>query len=212
MIKMDIKSLLEFRKLVKSKKPRFLRSSSKIKKRLNSSWRKPKGLQNKMRLRKKGYPTPLSSGYGSPKLAKNVDYKSGLIPVVVSNKKELQSLNTKCQIAVLSSGLGLKKRLELIEFAEKNNIKILQNTEKIKNKFEKLKQKRTESKEKAKKREQAKKEKQSKKDKKQKSEKTEETNHTKKEKSENTSENSTKKEDKKTQADKVNKEILQKRI
>lgn len=128
---MDKKELLELRKGIKKKKPTFLRRNNKIKKRLSKNWRKPKGLHNKMRLNKKGYAKPLRHGYGSPKEVKDLDYKTGLMPVIVHNKNELLAL-TKEQGALISSTVGAKKKLELIKVAEEKNIKILQNVKKIK--------------------------------------------------------------------------------
>ena len=52
---------------MKKKKPKFIRQDAHKKGRLAKKWRKPKGLQSKMRLCKKGYRKRISKGYKSPK-------------------------------------------------------------------------------------------------------------------------------------------------
>jgi len=129
---MKIKELLGIREKIKSKKPHFLRRNNKIKLRLSKNWRRPKGLHNKMRLNKKGYAKPLRHGYGSPSEVKYLDHKTGLMPIIVHNKNELLSLNTEKEIALISSTVGTKKKLELIKIAQEKNIRVLQDLENIK--------------------------------------------------------------------------------
>jgi len=51
----NTQNLIEIKKDMKSKKPNFARRNYNTKPRISNGWRKPKGLQNKMRLNKKGY-------------------------------------------------------------------------------------------------------------------------------------------------------------
>jgi large subunit ribosomal protein L32e len=200
------KELLELRKSMKAKKPKFLRSSCKIKARVSNNWRKPKGLQNKMRLNLKGYRVTVNPGYGSPIAVKHLDYKTGLLPVRVSNKNELEKIDIKTQGIIIASTVGARKKLEIINIAEEKNIIIIQNAKKIKdaiaNKLDKKRKAKA-----------VKIEKKKAKDKKQK--KAEKKKEEKVEKKENKTESAvhdnieTKKA---VDADKVNKEILQKRI
>ena len=60
-------NLLQLRKRIKAKKPNFVRQDSHKQKEVKKKWRKPKGMQSKMRLKKKGYRKSVSIGYGSPK-------------------------------------------------------------------------------------------------------------------------------------------------
>lgn len=84
-------------------------------------WKKPTGRDNKMRLKRHGYPSVVSVGYKTPKK------ESGLIdgkkPVLVHNTKELQ-LMEKNNVAILAS-VGAKKKLELIKKAQELGIKII---------------------------------------------------------------------------------------
>jgi large subunit ribosomal protein L32e len=119
----DIKALLEKRKSTKRKKPLFIRKDIYKKARVGGSWRKPRGLDNKQRLCKRGSPKKISNGYRAPKEVRGL-HKSGLMPVVVSNISQLNSL-TKEQGAILSAKIGDRKRQMLIIEAKKKSITLL---------------------------------------------------------------------------------------
>lgn len=89
------------------------------------TWRKPKGIDNPMRLELKGSSLKVKVGYGSLNDIKGL-HPSGLKPVIVRNKKELEKLsNLKNEvIVILSSTLGLKKRLELLRRAQELGLKV----------------------------------------------------------------------------------------
>ncbi len=206
----DKKQLLEIRKKIKSIKPTYLRSSVKIKSRLSKNWRKPKGLQNKMRLNKKGYPKAMRVGYGSPTEVKHLDQKSGLYPVVISNKKELEKIDIKTQGILMSSTLGARKKLEIIKIAEEKKIVIIQDVAKIKANIQKMLDDKKKAKAKVVERKKAKEKKEKKVSDKKKAKE-------EKEKESSKAENESKVHDNKDtqkarEADKANKEILQKRV
>ena len=64
-----------------------------------------------------------SPGYGSPAAVRGLD-RLGLKPVVVSNSDQLLKLQ-KGEGAVISSSVGAKKRLAIVEQAMKKNIRII---------------------------------------------------------------------------------------
>ncbi len=107
----------------KVKKPKFSRQDSHKKKRLGEKWRKPKGLQSKMRLHKKGYNVSVKTGYGTDKKTKYL--MKGLQKVTVNNVDELRNIDEKKQGIIISKKVGKRKRIEIIKEAEKNKIKIL---------------------------------------------------------------------------------------
>jgi len=84
-------------------------------------WRRPKGRDSKMRLKRKGYSKTVSIGYKSNK--KEAGKIDNLIPTLVYNIKDLSSLK-KNSIAILAK-IGAKKKLEIISEAEKRKIKIM---------------------------------------------------------------------------------------
>lgn len=122
---MEIKDLLEVRKKLKSKKPDFVRQDN-HKKRLKNRrrWRRPRGLHSKVRLQMRGKPKKISTGYGSPNKVKGLD-KIGLMPVSVSNIKDIDSLNKEKQCAVLDSRIGSKKRYDILKKIKETGIKVL---------------------------------------------------------------------------------------
>ena len=91
------------------------------KRKSNVPWRKPKGRDSKMRLKRQGYPSSPSVGNKSSK--KESGRIGGLIPVLVHNLNELSSLDKK-SVAILAK-VGARKKLELIKKAEEMSIKLL---------------------------------------------------------------------------------------
>lgn len=116
---------LQIRKAIKKRKPTYLKRQAnqfpKLKK--VGAWRRPKGMGNKSRRNKRGHIGMLQIGYGSPKEVKGTN-RNGYYEVVISNVKELESLDKQTQVGVLSKTLGQKKRLEVLKIAQKNNITI----------------------------------------------------------------------------------------
>ncbi len=87
------------------------------------SWRKPKGNDNKMRLKLKGYPPIVQVGYRNPRIIRGL-HPSGLEPVVVRNEKMLEHLDPSKHIIILSGALGLRKKLLLASKAREMGYRI----------------------------------------------------------------------------------------
>ena len=83
-------------------------------------WRKPKGRDNKMREKKKGYPAVVSIGYSKDKNSRELI--DGKKPVYIVKPEELDNLK-KDEIAVLGR-VGKKRRIEIAEKAKEKNIEI----------------------------------------------------------------------------------------
>ncbi len=116
--KADLERLLRLRKKLKSKKPEFRRTLWwKFPKFKNDpKWRRPKGIDNPMRLRLKGSPPLAEVGYGSPAAVRGL-HPCGLEPVRVSNPAELEKLDPGKHIVVIAHGVGLRKRVQILEKA-----------------------------------------------------------------------------------------------
>jgi len=117
-------SPLDIRRLLKRRKPKFLRQDGHKKVRLGNKWRKPKGIQNKVRLSIRGYRRKISVGFKSPRSVRGYD-KSGLKSVLVENIKQLQSINPKEEGIVLKRTVGTKNKIIIIKKAEEMEIKVL---------------------------------------------------------------------------------------
>jgi large subunit ribosomal protein L32e len=120
----SIAELLELRKRIKSKKPDFIRQDAHKKKRLSKKWRKPKGLQSKIRLRLKGRAKHVSGGYRSPSKVRYL-HKSGLQQCVIKSLKDFEGLDSKKSCLIISSTLGNKKRIVILKKAKEEGFAVL---------------------------------------------------------------------------------------
>lgn len=150
--------LLELRKSIKAKKPKFVRQDSN--RMMNDKWRRPRGKSSKMRYNLRGYPRNVEPGWGSPAEVKGL-HKSGLKIVLVNSLLDLSKINPKTEGIVISGKLGAKKRINIINEAKKKSIIILniKPDAYLKRIEEKKKQKKSAKEEKQKRKEQKKKEK-----------------------------------------------------
>lgn len=119
-----IKKLLELRTQMKRKKPDFIRQDANKKKKLESKWRRPKGIQSKIRLNLKGRGKKVSKGYRSPKKVRHM-HKSGLMPCVIRSFSELKNIDAKKKCIIISSSLGNKKRIFILNKAKELGLSIL---------------------------------------------------------------------------------------
>ncbi len=154
---MDKEELLKKRKELKNKKPDFTRTDSHKKDRIGNSWRNPRGLQNKMRLNKRGYNKCVRTGWGSPKAVKGL-HPTGLEPIRVHNTNDLEDIDEELQGIIIASNVGDRKRVKIIEEAQERDISILnldgdEYLEKVEQKIEKRQEKRKKREEKRKERE-----------------------------------------------------------
>lgn len=115
---------MKIRKQQKSKKPAFRRADGHKKKKLDVNWRRPRGLQGKLRKRIAAKGAVVQIGYGSPRAVKGL-HPSGFEDVLVRNPNDLQSINPEDQAARIARTVGVRKRLIIEEIAADRGIKIL---------------------------------------------------------------------------------------
>ncbi len=120
----EIKRLLELRKEMARRRPEFIRQESWRYKRIKPSWRRPRGIDSKMRMEVKGWPKRVKVGYRGPKAVRGL-HPSGYKEVLVHNIKELEKLDPETEAARIAHTVGARKRKEILERAKELGIKVL---------------------------------------------------------------------------------------
>merc|ERR1712235_119198 len=112
-------------KIVKKRTKRFIRHQSDRYDKVKQNWRKPKGIDNRVRRRFKGVYKMPNIGYGSAKLTKHM-LPTGFRKVLVHNVKELEVLmmQNKKFCAEIAHGVSSRNRKELVERAQQLAIRV----------------------------------------------------------------------------------------
>ena|SRR5688572_14836321 len=116
--------LLQARKKVAQRRPKFVRQESWRYDRLAESWRRPKGKDNKMRRQLSGAPRLVKIGYRGPKKARGL-HPSGYTDNLVFNVKDLGRLDPAGDAARIGHAVGQRKRLLILAEARTKGIKVL---------------------------------------------------------------------------------------
>lgn len=110
--------------VVKRRKPKFIRPESWRYVRIKPNWRRPKGIDHKVRKEYKGWPARVKVGYGSPRVIRGL-HPSGFREVLVYNVQDLLKLNPKIEAARIAHTVGTKKRIEIFEKAKELGVHVL---------------------------------------------------------------------------------------
>lgn len=115
---------LKARDAISEGRPSFTRPESWRYKRLQTTWRKPKGVDNHQRKQKsRGRPGIVKIGYGGPRHAKNL-HPSGYTDNLIHNIADLEQLDPKTDGIRLGHSVGAKKRREIIAVAIEKKFKV----------------------------------------------------------------------------------------
>lgn len=118
------RELLELRRIVKSRKPEFVRQESWRYKRVKENWRRPRGIDSKMRLQVKGWPKIVKVGYRGPRAARHL-HPSGYREMLVHNLDDLSRIDPSRDAARIASTVGARKRAVIVSKAKELGIKVL---------------------------------------------------------------------------------------
>ena len=106
------------------RKPKFLRHGAKAKKKVGMKWRRPRGINTKMKIQKKGKGFMPKVGYGAPRNLRGL-HPSGFREVFIQNLNDLNKIDNKKDAGRISHTIGKKKRQMILEKAKELNIRIL---------------------------------------------------------------------------------------
>lgn len=122
-----LKALVEKRKEIAKHRPRFVRQESWRYGRLRSMWRKPKGVDNKVRRQDKGAVALVKIGYRGPVAARGL-HPSGHFESLVYRASDLQTLVPGRDVARVGGTVGAKKRAAILARAKELGITIVNPT------------------------------------------------------------------------------------
>jgi len=118
------KEKLQKRAEIAEHRPAFIRPESWRYKRLDTTWRKPKGVDHHQRKQKsRGRPGLVKIGYGGPKDSLGL-HPSGYTDNLVYNINKLEELNPKTDGVRIGHSVGTKKRKEILVIAIEKKFKI----------------------------------------------------------------------------------------
>lgn len=123
---MDLpRRLLRLRRRIARREPAFVRIDQWRYKRIeDSGWRRPRGLDNKIRQQRKGWPPRVKPGYRKPAAVRGL-HPTGFVEVLVRRPQDLDVLDPKVHAVRIASAVGLKKRLEIVKVAGERGFLVL---------------------------------------------------------------------------------------
>jgi large subunit ribosomal protein L32e len=119
-----LKAKVKLRRRVKANKPEFQGQEVWRYKRIRDRWRRPRGVDSKMRMSVKGWPKTVNIGYGGPKTARGL-HPSGYSEVLVHNVSQIEGLDPETQAIRIAHTVGGRKRMEIITRAKDKRLRVL---------------------------------------------------------------------------------------
>ncbi|MEF8779542.1 MAG: 50S ribosomal protein L32e [Haloferacaceae archaeon] len=108
-------------------KPQFNRQDHHMRKRIPSSWRRPRGDLSKQRRGIKGKGDTVEAGFRSPTAARGL-HPSGFEEVRVFNTDDLEGIDPDSEAVRIASTVGARKRERIEEVCEDREIRVLNPT------------------------------------------------------------------------------------
>ncbi len=105
-------------------KPKFKRQESWRYKRVKENWRKPRGIDSKIRKKVKGWPRSPEVGYRTPKETRGL-HPSGYEEISVQRVDDISEIDPQRQAVRIARSVGAKKRVEILAKAAEMEIHVL---------------------------------------------------------------------------------------
>lgn len=102
---------------------KFKRANAKQYKRVKQTWRTPRGIDNKQRIRVRSRPKVPRIGHGTKAETRN-QHPTGVFEALVANARELEAV-TKGVAVRFTSGIGVLKKKALVARAKEKELKVL---------------------------------------------------------------------------------------
>ena len=122
-----LKELAAKRKQASETRPRFVRQESWRYVRIHPEWRKPKGVDSKLRRQDKGWPKLVRVGYRGPAEARGL-HPSGHFEALVHRPADLDGLVPGRDVARIGRTVGAKKRDSILARATELGIRVVNPT------------------------------------------------------------------------------------
>ena len=120
----EVLTAMKEREYRKRRKPDFKRQEWFRYKRLGTAWRRPRGIQSKMRRHFNYRPNIVSVGYGTNKIVRG-RHPSGFEEVLVYRPLDLEGMDPTLQAARIGHGVGSRKREMIEKRARELGIRVL---------------------------------------------------------------------------------------
>ncbi len=122
-----LKALVAKRKELAEHRPKFVRQESWRYVRIHPEWRKPKGVDSKVRRQDKGWPPLVRIGYRGPVAARGI-HPSGHLEVLVHTVGDLDGLVPGRDVARIGGTVGAKKRELILKRSNELGLRVLNPT------------------------------------------------------------------------------------
>jgi large subunit ribosomal protein L32e len=122
-----LKALVERRKKLAKGRPSFVRQESWRYVRILPVWRKPKGIDNKVRRQDKGWPALVRIGYRGPGESRGL-HPSGHVDVLTWKAEDLDALVPGRDVVRIGGTVGARKRELILRRANELGLRVLNPT------------------------------------------------------------------------------------